>query len=93
MATPESKLIAKMILAAGKMREDSYDQTEADEKSKKVDEGILPWANYNDCYKLSQYDACVAVCKAEGHEEFADLIHSLLIGSWNESHQWANDQK
>ena len=38
-------------------------------------------------YRMTMYDACLQATNCDLHK--ADILHTLLIGSWNESLDWA----
>lgn len=93
--TPEASTLASIILAAAKLREDSYDHAASD-KAKAACESSPGLSNYLDFDRFYLTDIGQAThdaAKAAGQPELAYVAHLLLKATWNNALDWAKDPK
>lgn len=86
--------LAKAILAAMKIREESYDHAAANAQqllndAEREAPGAGPYAgmgtDWGKFYVKSLEEAC-----REASPEFAELLHPMLYSMWNEAAEWAS---
>ena len=95
--TNESIWFAKLIQAAAKAHEDSYDTvasaaaTEEWERTKKLNgnEWRLP-PDYAEFYRLTLREACEKVCTEAGQASMIEPVYLLILQAWNDVLDWAN---
>jgi len=79
---PEERL-AEAVLLTQKLREESFDQKEADKHTGQI-------FDYNTCYKLSMYDAADKAAEKLGFDKsMTQPIYLLCKLAWNDIQDWA----
>lgn len=94
--------LAKIILDAMKIREESYDkpaaalQQAADTKEREANPeslyaGMLTdWSKF---YQKTLYDACIEAATKAGEVAVGELVYYSLYHAWNDCEAWANENK
>ena len=81
--------IAKTIILAAKIREDSYDNIAADKASKTADNQVC--VNYFQFYTKTMIEAEAEAAKATGIDELGShIVKVLLRNCWNDALSWAD---
>ncbi len=76
--------LAKAVLLAAKLREDSFDLIKANKMHKDVP------LNYSSCYKMTIREAADKAAEELGYDSRGtEPIYLLLTNSWNSAIDWA----
>ena len=84
MNTNPSQLLARIVKDAARLREESFDETEASRRR------ALQYVNFTSCYQLSMSHAAAAACAKVGHHDLTLPVLCLLQSNWNEALDWAD---
>ena len=82
--------IAKIIIDAANIRENSFDKEAATQCRKIAERSNDVIIDYNVFYEMSVMDACKKACEQNGaSEDLASLVYLMLEYCWNDVVDWA----
>ena len=96
-----NKLLAKIIIEAQGIHEDSYDKAAADEAVAQADldrkqNPDNPYAgmgiNYSKFYGKSFHQAAIEAATNNNQPELGEIVYYVATGAWNDAEWWAREQ-
>lgn len=76
--------LAKIVVKAADIRENSYDNKAADDARKTQD-----FPNYSEFYTKTLHEAIQIACEQEGVSDVEELIYLAMDTWWNDTIEWA----